>query len=303
MIRVARVAFRLVALLFAAALFLYFAIWFGWCGFGSVSIQHLEVANPQFTPEWTPDGKDIVFARNSFRDPNGYWESASIYSVRLDGSRLRLVTKDNDEYEINYSPDVSPDGSRIVYTATRHPLKRTWGYARNFQIETSDLDGSDRHRLTDSNYADTSPKWSPNGTRIAFVRAGYTSGGLEPGIYTMAPDGSDVIELHEFRRSSADDEGNDVLYQEHITRPAWSPDGAKLAIVLWETVYKPRYESERPGNQTVDRAALYVASADGSGSTRIFAAPNRQTAEIAGSVAWAPVGQYLAFPYSQLLNG
>jgi Tol biopolymer transport system component len=61
---------------------------------------------------------------------------------------------------------------------------------RNAQIYVIDADGTDLQQITDEG-ENRWPTWSPDGSRIAFVRDG--------GLYTMAPDGSDVRELEGVR--------------------------------------------------------------------------------------------------------
>ena len=75
-------------------------------------------------------------------------KSSAIYIVRSDGSDLRRISASIGEYDIDYWPDISPDGSRVVYSTSRHRSKRP--SHRNYEIETSKLDGSDRRRLTDT---------------------------------------------------------------------------------------------------------------------------------------------------------
>ena len=97
---------------------------------------------------------------------------------------------------LDYSPDVSPGGSRIVYTTAKHLTKGDydpWGATRNFEIEVSALDGSDRRRLTENGDLDISPLWSPDGRRIAFARIDDPDDrGRDGGIYVMGSAGSDV---------------------------------------------------------------------------------------------------------------
>ena len=106
-------------------------------------------------------------------------------------------------YELDFAPDVSPDGTRIVYTTTQYGEIGPAGFIgralyRNFEIETSALDGSDRRRLTENGEHDhdVAPAWSPDGNRIAFVREGYQA---ERGIYVMAADGSNARRIVAFR--------------------------------------------------------------------------------------------------------
>lgn len=58
-----------------------------------------------FGPEWSPDGREIVYASNGC----GY---SCLYTIRPDGSRKRRVGRGIPGEE----PDFSPDGRRIVYS-------------------------------------------------------------------------------------------------------------------------------------------------------------------------------------------
>jgi Tol biopolymer transport system component len=77
----------------------------------------------------------------------------------------------------------SPDGSRLVLSMTgfvnhNHPGGR---------IYIVNADGSGLRQIS-SGLNDRWPAWSPNGTRIAFVRGHQ--------LFTMASDGSDVRAVH-----------------------------------------------------------------------------------------------------------
>ena len=82
----------------------------------------------------------------------------------------------------------------------------------NAEIYTMNPDGSQQTRLTNNAADDTDPNWSPDGTKIAFMR-GYN------GVYLMNADGSNQIWL-----------SNGGL-------PSWSPDGTKIAFYYYGDIY------------------------------------------------------------------
>ena len=76
-------------------------------------------------------------------------------------------------------------------------------------IWTTASDGSDPQQLTSNTVADFQPAYSPDGTRIAFVRTGD--------IWVMNPDGGGQVAI-------TGAEGSD-------SEPAWSPDGTQIVYV------------------------------------------------------------------------
>jgi Tol biopolymer transport system component len=81
----------------------------------------------------------------------------------------------------------------------------------NADIWVINADGTNPMKLTSHSAGDTSPAWSPDGTRIAFS----SDRGGDQDIYVMDCDGGNVKRLAAFP-------GWDAL-------PAWSPDGKKIA--------------------------------------------------------------------------
>jgi dipeptidyl aminopeptidase/acylaminoacyl peptidase len=102
-------------------------------------------------------------------------------------------------------PQLSPDGRTVTYVVG------TVDKAANrvvSQIYAVDIDGGNQRQLTDKG-SNSSPRWSPDGKRIAF-----TSGGQ---IWTMKPEGDDKMQV---TRISTGASG-----------PVWSPDGRMIAFV------------------------------------------------------------------------
>ena len=178
------------------------------------------------TPKWTPDGSSIVFGHGDGR----------IYVVSTDGSRLDSISEGSGRYDIDISPSLSPDGSKIAYSTLRHEIGIFWGRSRHFEIVTSRLDGSDNRRLTENESADRYPVWSPDGSQIAFARG--------TGLFVMSSDGSDVRQIVSLDYGVA-------------LPPAWSPDGRRLAFVTKDS-----------DSNSSDYIA-HIVEVDGTGVTKI----------------------------------
>ena len=122
-------------------------------------------AGPGMWQSWSPDGRWIVYAANSGKDPGG------IYAVNAGGTDMRkLVSMPEDAIA-----DWSPDGTEIVFDHSE-------------QIYLAPLSGGAPALLVDNG---DSPMWSPDGRWIAFTRWSAGSGG-QGSIWLVHPDGSDL---------------------------------------------------------------------------------------------------------------
>jgi TolB protein len=102
-------------------------------------------------------------------------------------------------------------------------------------------DGSTTTRLTDDPVDDYNAEWSPDGSRLLFVR-GRLEGNLPPDeVYVMQADGSGETSVSPARLQAFS--------------PDWSPDGSRIVFV----------------GQTGPTAAwdLFSVGADGTGLTRL----------------------------------
>ena len=201
--------------------------------------------NGRLSPVWSPDGDRIVFSY-FFR---------LLYVVEADGSKLQLMFQSDGDFDYaDFSPDISPDGTRVVFVTHRHQPRFFFQDKRSLEIGSSALDGSDYRRLTNHEALDSNPAWSPDGNRIAFFSNRENVRGA---IYTMAADGSDVRGMTP---------PSLYVLQES---PLWSPDGRHIAFFVQE-------EGGR---------ALYTVGSDGSGLTRVSGAH---------VAVWSPDGRRIA---------
>jgi dipeptidyl aminopeptidase/acylaminoacyl peptidase len=124
-------------------------------------------------------------------------------------------------------PQVSPDGTRIVYTvATADPTTKKAGS----QLWCCAIDGSSPVRLTRSGERNRGARWSPDGRQVAFVSDRVK----QNGIFVLPMDGSG--EAREVTRHGAE-----------IGELAWSPDGRQFAYVVQVDPDNPQ-EAERPAD-------------------------------------------------------
>ena len=201
-----------------------------------------------WNPVWSPDGNYLYFSsdrswsRNLWRVPidedtgetlnepetvtSGVSGQAMHLTVSADGKRLAYVTLDRtaDIMRVEFDPstgtvvgepafvtagsvgnvwpEVSPDGESLVFQ----------GRAPQEDVFFSRSDGTGLRQLTDDPYLDRAPRWSPDGTRIAFYS--NRSGSYE--MWTINPDGSGLQEVTK-------DTPLTPAY------PTWSPDGLRIA--------------------------------------------------------------------------
>jgi Tol biopolymer transport system component len=138
-------------------------------------------------PSWSPDGSQIAF----FRDLYGRYV---LYSIRPDGSGLHQLGQ--TQADPLAPPQWSPDGSRIVFGGREIAGYSRYGYYYRSNVYVIGADGAGERRLTDSPFlsAGSTPSWSPDGTRIAFL----TSRGLGvqgQQLFTMNSDGTCETQL------------------------------------------------------------------------------------------------------------
>lgn len=210
-------------------------------------------------PDFSPDGREIIFTSYKRGNPDLYRRSLSnpaevVLSGRSglnftgswspDGAKIALaLSKDGDAeiYTINKDgsnpvrltinsaldlyPSWSPDGKQIAFVSDR---------LGSPQIFLMNSDGGDVKRLTVNGSYNVNPRWSPKGDRIAYSR--MTDGGFN--IFTIAPDGTSDTQLTM--------DGNNE-------NPSWSADNRLLC-----------FSSKRSAGDGV-----YVMRADGSGQTKV----------------------------------
>ncbi len=109
-------------------------------------------------------------------------------------------------------PEISPDGTQVAYVRRSFDIKTD---SRQGAIWLIDTEGSNHRPLSSGASRESSPRWSPDGSRLAFV----------------ATDGDDgaQIHVHWFAQGVTSRVTNLI---ESPSNLAWSPDGRQLAFVM-----------------------------------------------------------------------
>ncbi|HKM89680.1 MAG TPA: S9 family peptidase [Candidatus Acidoferrales bacterium] len=131
----------------------------------------------------------------------------------------RLEPMDVFRVQVATDPQISPDGKRIVYARQSKDIASDRSVS-NLWIVNSD--GSEHRPLTTGNFSDTFPRWSPDGTRLAFLsdRDGKTQ------LYVRWMDSGQTAKLTDLENPPAG--------------ISWSPDGKQIAFTALVSAAPPK---------------------------------------------------------------
>jgi TolB protein len=118
----------------------------------------------EINPVWTRDGSEILLVTNRghIHGTGGFWKIKA-----KAGAEPRELHYEETNWKAR--PDFSPDGKRLVYASY---LGQSW-----HQLWVMPAAGGDAFPISYGDFDNTNPRWSPDGTRIAFIsnRNGNTS--------------------------------------------------------------------------------------------------------------------------------
>ena len=131
-------------------------------------------------------------------------------SEPIHDNHLRL----QDVFDLEYAsdPQISPDGSRIVYVRNFFDIMTD---RQRSNLWIIDFDGTGHRPLTSGNCNDSTPRWSPDGKKIA---------------YTSSEEGATQLYLRWV-------ESGETARLTNLQKPpsgiSWSPDGKHLAFSMF----------------------------------------------------------------------
>jgi Tol biopolymer transport system component len=145
---------------------------------GSNQIRLTDSTNSDSSPVFSPDGSKIAFVRRREGTPelNDKEFDSEIYIMNVDGSDQTRLTNNKT---CDMAPVFAPDGSKIVYQSDpdggylsydrNDPSAQLYYRTGNDEISIMNVDGSNQVRLTNNITSETSPIFSPDGSKIIFM--------------------------------------------------------------------------------------------------------------------------------------
>ena len=137
-----------------------------------------------------------------------------VASLPRAAERRPITEKDLFTFVWIADPQISPAGSHVAFVRVTVDEKADQYDTSIWLVRT---EGGEAPRRITGGTRDHSPRWSPDGTRLAFVRSAEKDGRVQPPqIYVMAMTGGEGRAVTELPRGAAN--------------PAWSPDGKAIAF-------------------------------------------------------------------------
>jgi len=192
------------------------------------------------------------------------------------------------DYRAPSDARLHPDGVRAAFVVTQMDLDED-RYVRRIWL----WDGDEARPLT-SGDMDTAPRWSPDGSRLAFLRKGSEEEDMAQ-VAILRLDGGEAAVITEFELGASE--------------IAWSPDGSKIAVVASEWIEEwkdldtkergrvPRrltrlgYRFEGRGWIHDKRSHIWLVDVDGKQDPVCLTPGDFNDAQI----VWSPHGETIAF--------
>ncbi len=259
---------------------------------GSQDIQVTSSSDGESSPRWSPDGKFLSFVSSrQGAKGNQVWllNRAGGEAVRLtdikggvadyawspDSRRLVLVVEDPDP--ANKDADENKDEKKTPkpIVIDRYQFKAdVRGFLRGERshLHLFDIETRKSEPLTAGSFDETAPAWSPDGSRVAFLRR-HGEGDIDrmPNRDLFVIDARAGSEPRRLTTTTAEEGG----------RPAWSPDGKSIAYLLGDEVKFSAY----------DQSQLTLISSAGGQPKVLTQSLDRPVS----SVVWAADGSSLFF--------
>jgi len=209
---------------------------------------------------FSPDGSEVVFSHYPTGAPTRTM-GTELFVMDANGTNVRQLTHD---HAVDGFPAWSPDGRSITYAGYR---------GGNFipgclgtticppDLYVVDATGGTPTQLTSDPFGETTPSWSPDGSRIVFA--------------SVRSDGTGTLEV-----MNADGAARTAITSgsgAYLSFPRWSPDGATIAFLREDQGHTMH---------------LWTVALDGSSPRDLL---ETQADTTFGNPVWSPDGMQIAF--------
>jgi dipeptidyl aminopeptidase/acylaminoacyl peptidase len=202
-----------------------------------------------------------------------------------------FLNTDVFELEIAADPQISPDGSQIVYVRNANDIMTDSTRANIWSV---DADGSNHRPLLSGADSYASPRWAPDGSRLAYLSS---ADGRGPELYVRWMDTGQTALLSNLENSprglSWSPDGkyiafSNVVKSEGITlaTPPAKPEGADWAPGV-TVIDQLNYRSDGRGYLDAGYTHVFVLPADGGTPKQITSGDYNHS----GSLSWSPDGE------------
>ena len=270
---------------------------------GSEQLQLTSSPDSEGSPRWSPDNKYLAFVSSRGTEEERRRGGQIWLLNRAGGEAQRVSDFKGGVSDIQWSPD----STRLAFTAEdqdpadepekmdgwkrktpppividryhfkqdrRGYLKDLYSHIGVFTVATKEI-----KMITRGNTDDTSPAWSPDGKQIAFLsKRGHANPDRTSNEDLWIVEARDGAEPRQVTKTPLGEGG----------RPAWSPDGSRIAVLVSDDDQNTAYGMNKlivvPSNPPASagpatKPAVYMPTLD----------------RAVSSVAWSADGQHISF--------
>ena len=193
-----------------------------------------------------------------------------------------------DVFQLEYAadPQISPDGSQVVYVRTSMDIMKD---RKRGELWIVNADGSDHRRLA----AGSSPRWSPDGTRLAYTADGQ--------IHLRWMDTGETATLTQLLESPSgirwSPDGRGIAFSMLVPSapPSLAPAPKPPAGADWADppIMEDRFKSRQDGVGYLDFGFnhIFVVSVEGGTPVQVTSGDFQHSS----AAAWTPDGNHLVF--------
>ncbi|MCI0898765.1 MAG: S9 family peptidase, partial [Chloroflexi bacterium] len=243
---------------------------------GDGSCKEFTQGEKDSAPKFSPDGRRLAFLRSDEGGPPQVWVMAADggeagqftraakgvfdYAWSPDGKRLAVCADvDADDGAAQAGPATAGRDELPQVKVVRRVRYRYdtlgWRGDSHFHLFVVDLEDSESRQITDGDWDDTAPVWSPDGSQIAFISGRRDDRDLQAlsEVYTVPAAGGEPKLMSEGLFS--------------VGALTWSPDGRRLVVVgsdapegmvLWQGWLYLLEDGKEPRRLTGDTIKPYL---------------------------------------------